>query len=80
MFCSLLLNSCPDDLTDICISLVRDDAFGIIIEFPFAVIYMLLKMCSEHRIQLKLLHDPAVSFKYLDCIPAEILPAYFSLN
>ena len=46
-----------DDFLDIEVTLVGDDAFCIVVHFPFAVGNMLLKMREELLVNLKLLQD-----------------------
>ncbi|CDD78662.1 unknown [Dialister sp. CAG:357] len=76
----LLRQDAGNDASDIGVTLVDDDGFGIIVHFIFAVLDVRIKVSESLRIELQCIGRIMVSFKYLDGIPTDEFLVHFVMD
>ena len=67
----LLLDSLIDDTVDVCVTLVGDDALGVIVHLSLAVLDVLVDVSDQVGGELQLIHDLVVALEQLDSVPAQ---------
>ena len=76
----LLLDSLIDDTVDVCVTLVGDDALGVIVHLSLAVLDVLVDVSDQVGGELQLIHDLIVALEQLDSVPAQEAVIDFALN
>ena len=76
----LLLDSLIDDAIDVCVTLVGDDALGVIVHLSLAVLDVLVDVSDQVGGELQLIHDLVVALKQLDGVPAQEAVIDFALD
>ena len=77
LICMLLLYRTMNNIDNIFISLVCDNAFRIIVKFFLTVADMLFDVLHEFRIKFQFFPNHFIAFKQLDRVPAQIITIYF---
>ena len=75
-----LLNRLLNQVGDVCVSLVGDDGFCIIIHFLLTILDVLFHVAHQRGINGKLLQSLGITLKDLDREPAKLLRIYDILN
>ena len=76
----LLLDSLIDDTVDVCVTLVGDDALGVIVHLSLAVLDVLVDVSDQVGGELQLIHDLVVALEQLDSVPAQEAFIDFALD
>ena len=76
----LLLDSLIDDTVDVCVTLVGDDALGVIVHLSLAVLDVLVDVSDQVGGELQLIHDLVVALEQLDSVPAQEAVIDFALD
>ena len=76
----LLLDGLIDDTVDVCVTLVGDDALGVIVHLSLAVLDVLVDMSDQVGGELQLIHDLVVALEQLDGVPAQEAVIDFALD
>ena len=73
----LLFHTAVYNLADVCITLVCDDAFRIVVQLFFAVFDMCLQMRHQTAAEVQLRSHFFIALKKLDSVPAQVLRIHF---
>ena len=76
----LLLDGLIDDAVDVCVTLVGDDALGVIVHLSLAVLDVLVDVSDQVGGELQLIHDLVVALEQLDSVPAQEAVIDFALD
>ena len=68
----ILFHGPADDVADVIVSLVGDDALRVVVQFAFAVGDVLFKMAEQRFVQLQFILHHLVALEKFDGIPAQI--------